>query len=311
MRIRRAKRRQGVARGGFALLAVLGVMTVAGSLVMLLLLTERDGVQVARNRVAQVRALWIARGCAAQARAMIGGALREDDPTQLWRSLDGLLEGQRFDGCRVGLHPSGMRIDANAVDGEALRSMAVTVGIPVATTDSLADALEDWRDGDDQPRPLGAERDWYRASGRIEPRNGPLESSEELQLLRGFADVPQLDSLLAVGDGRIWLTRAPAPVLAALPGFSPEAVDALLSLRSQVADAPVDPGMLAQRLGPGARELLSSQLQHLAALVSPDPESWTLTSEATSGLPPVAESVELRLVRAGRRAAVVNRREWP
>lgn len=303
--------RRGAARDGFALLAVLGVMTIAASLTMLLLLTGRDSVHASRNRVAQQRALWLARGCVAQARAMIDGALREGEAVQLWRKLDDLVENLPIDQCRLALDPSGRRIDVNDIDAASLRNMALALGIGSATADSLADALADWRDADDQSRPMGADRAWYRAAGMIESRNGPLRSSEELQLVRGFSDVPQLDSLLAVGGDRVWLTRAPAAVLAALPGFTPEAVNEVLSLRAQMTDAPIDLAVLAQRLGPDARAALTSQLQHLSSLVSAEPESWTLTSQANSGLPPILESVELRLVRAGRRAAVVNRREWP
>jgi general secretion pathway protein K len=307
----KARNRWQQPRNGFALLAVLSVMAVASVLAMLLMLAGRDGVQTARNRVAQARALWLARGCAAEARATIDGALRDEDPVQVWRRLDTLAAGNQLEGCQVTLRPSGMHLDANVVDAESLRRMAGVIGIRGETADSLAAALEDWRDGDDEARPLGAERDWYRASGMIEPRNGPLQSVEELKLVRGFEGVPQLDSLLAVGDGRIWLTRAPAPVIAALPGFTADAVDALLSLRSRTGDAAIDLGILAQSLGPDARQVLASQLQRLAGLVYAEPESWALTSESRSGLPPVKESVELRLVRAGRRAAVVNRREWP
>src|SRR5207253_5618250 len=51
----------------------------------------------------------------------------------------------------------------------------------------LADAIEDWTDTDDDPRPHGAERDWYRArTPPCIPRNGPFTSPAELALVRGI-----------------------------------------------------------------------------------------------------------------------------
>ncbi len=58
-------------------------------------------------------------------------------------------------------------------------------------TVELADAVLDWIDDDDQPRQFGAERSEYESLGvPYVPRNGPLESLEELQLVRGVT--PQL-----------------------------------------------------------------------------------------------------------------------
>jgi DNA uptake protein ComE-like DNA-binding protein len=49
----------------------------------------------------------------------------------------------------------------------------------------MAEAILDWIDSDDQPRPLGAEREYYSTlNPPYAPRNGPLGSIEELLLVR-------------------------------------------------------------------------------------------------------------------------------
>lgn len=53
-------------------------------------------------------------------------------------------------------------------------------------TDEIADAILDWLDSDDEPRELGAEVSFYSGlSPPYAPKNGPLETVEELLLVRG------------------------------------------------------------------------------------------------------------------------------
>jgi hypothetical protein len=51
-------------------------------------------------------------------------------------------------------------------------------------TDALADRILDFIDPDSEPREFGAEADYYASLG-IKPKNGPLESLEELVLVHG------------------------------------------------------------------------------------------------------------------------------
>ncbi|MEO8271380.1 MAG: hypothetical protein ABI557_16785, partial [Aureliella sp.] len=59
-------------------------------------------------------------------------------------------------------------------------------------TEDVADAILDWLDEDDEPRPLGAEFDDYylHLPNPYKPANGPIESIEQLLLVRGVT--PQL-----------------------------------------------------------------------------------------------------------------------
>jgi Type II secretion system (T2SS), protein K len=53
-------------------------------------------------------------------------------------------------------------------------------------TEDVADAILDWMDTDDQPREYGAEVDYYSGlNPPYAPKNGPLETVEELLLVKG------------------------------------------------------------------------------------------------------------------------------
>lgn len=55
-----------------------------------------------------------------------------------------------------------------------------------AMTEDVADAILDWVDADDEPREFGCERDFYaQLEPAYAPRNGQLETVEELLLVRG------------------------------------------------------------------------------------------------------------------------------
>lgn len=58
-------------------------------------------------------------------------------------------------------------------------------------TEDVADAILDWLDEDDEPREFGAEAEYYNGlSPAYSPRNGQIETVEELLLVRGVT--PQL-----------------------------------------------------------------------------------------------------------------------
>ena len=81
---------------------------------------------------------------------------------------------------RFGPSDEAARININVADEATLLKM------PNMTQD-LADCLLDWRDSDNDPRPRGAEQEYY--SGLPIPylvKNGPLMTVEELLLVKGF-----------------------------------------------------------------------------------------------------------------------------
>ena len=53
-------------------------------------------------------------------------------------------------------------------------------------TEEIADAILDWVDDDDEEREFGAEADFYSGlAPAYAPKNGPLDSLDELLLVRG------------------------------------------------------------------------------------------------------------------------------
>jgi type II secretory pathway component PulK len=92
-------------------------------------------------------------------------------------------------GVRYGLEDESARLNLNtlllldqAKSGQGAQALMMLPGM----TPDVADAILDWMDLDDTARQNGAERDYYSAlSPSYAPKNGPLESVEELLLVRG------------------------------------------------------------------------------------------------------------------------------
>lgn len=309
--IARAARR--VRRAGFALPAVLWVIVGVAAVTLAGTVAARDAVTTAQNRVDHVRGAWRAEGCLEIARGSVAVALGDGDRAAAgWQSLDSVLAaspGLRDAGCSVTARAAGAAIDVNAADAERLRRAFVVLGGGGAEADSLVDAVLDWRDADDEPRPLGAEAGWYGARHELPPRNAPIADVGELRRIRGMAAVTGFDTIFGVEPGRVPLGRAPLAVIASLPGFGDEAVARLAELRlrgQQTADLLAFSASLSRE----ARAALLARYPELVALVTTDPDAWIVTSTAAQGPRSVGATIEVRLVRAGARGAIVRRRTW-
>lgn len=95
-----------------------------------------------------------------------------------------------FAGYRFGLEDESARLNLNSIlvadarDPNAALGRTLLMGLP-GMTESIADAILDWLDEDNEPREFGAERDYYSSlSPAYEPQNGPLESIDQLLLVR-------------------------------------------------------------------------------------------------------------------------------
>ena len=88
----------------------------------------------------------------------------------------------------AGLALAGVDASSSGSSEEAVSSnIAVTLlmALPGMTEDT-ADAILDWIDEDEEARPYGAEAEYYNAlATSYSPANGPLQSVEELLLVRG------------------------------------------------------------------------------------------------------------------------------
>jgi general secretion pathway protein K len=294
-------------RKGFALLAALWVTVALSAMALAGLLVARDVVTGAQNRVTLMRGRWRAEDCLERARVVIDETIAERIVGG-WEGLDRIVAASpivKEAACEVTLVAAGNAVDLNVANGEQVVALLRAIGIAEPRADSMADALLDWRDADDIPRPLGAERDWYRAHDRFVPRNGPFADVRELRRVRGFEGLPDsiLSAVFTVEPGRIMWTRAPLAVLASLPGVGEEALTRIVELRTR-GIAVLDLNALANDLSPSARQALIDRYGDLSRLTTDRPDAWILTARG-------GYAVEVRLAPAGSRAAIVRRRTTP
>lgn len=125
---------------------------------------------------ARFRGVLISDGAAAELRARAAAV------APLWGS--DALEGGRF-----GLEDDSGRLNLNTVLVTEAREegagRAQLLALP-GMTESIADAILDWLDEDDQARSVGAERDYYTSlDPPYLPANGSLATIEQLLLVKG------------------------------------------------------------------------------------------------------------------------------
>ena len=88
----------------------------------------------------------------------------------------------------IAVKDEGGRIDLNQAPAPLLSGIFRAVGVDQKAADSYAARIVDWRDPDDKTSQNGgAEKDVYRAAGRVDgPRNGPFLHVGELALVMGI-----------------------------------------------------------------------------------------------------------------------------
>ncbi|HEX5180129.1 MAG TPA: hypothetical protein VFW04_12415 [Gemmatimonadaceae bacterium] len=305
-------------RRGFVLLAVLWVMVGVGAAGLSLALVARRAATAAHNRRALLVAGWAAEDCVNQSEAIIGDALRaaarSSGDSTVWEMLDRFSPEGTTTGpfvadtdCVADLRAAGMTIDVNTADKAALTRVFIAAGTAPFTADSLGDAILDWRDPDQVARANGAEASWYISHDRVPPRNAPLGDARELQRVRGLENFRGLERLFGVDSDRIVLDRAPLAVIASLPGLGDEALGRIAEIRARGGRV----GSLlafSASLSPNARDAVIASYPDVSRRATAEPDAWILTARGWSGVPRATEVVELRLVRAGQRAAIVRRR---
>lgn len=171
------------ADAGYALLAAIAAVAVFGYIAFAMLAAERGGLAGA-----------IAEGKRAQLSAAADGALvlaatrlsvREAGVAP-WR-IDGRPYRATIGAVDVVIRIEDERgkIRLNDLDDDQVRLLFESAGVQGRAVDELTDAFLDWTDGDDAPRPFGAEATAYAQSG-YRPRNGPFLTVGEIALIRGM-----------------------------------------------------------------------------------------------------------------------------
>ncbi len=280
-------------RRGSALLAVMWVLVALGLVAAGGLTATSLGGRASVNRITLRRAAWAAEACAAIALS------RYKDPLPLLR-LDSVDLGDEL-WCRMRVDDPGARLPLDAPDEAVLQQLL--------EAPARVDALLDWQDPDEQPRPHGAERPAYAAAGLPGPANRPFSAVGELRDVLGFAgaDSTWLEQMFSVGGtGRIDLATASSAVLDALPWFT--ASDRAIILATRRAGTPIaDWSDLLERSDPARRQQLGSLIPDLALRIVFRPEQLILHAEGRVGTSPLTAGVELTVIPDGRRLAIIRR----
>ena len=291
-----------MSRRGFALLAVLWTLTAVTVLTSAAIAAARLGSLTTRNRILLSRAGWAREACAEILQARWASS---PDPLSAVRRGGTMVRIDSVDlgrgtGCAATLDDPSTKLNLNVADRPALVTVLQPLVRRPAAVDSLVDALLDWRDPDQAPRPFGDE-----SSGN---RNGPLADVWELRYVRGFTDslVASLLPLLTTrGSGAINVNAAPTEVLATLPGMTEEAVRVLILHRGAAPLRNADE--LVGLLSPSARAtLLASYPEFVRAAVFAPTQ---LVATVTGGVrgTQLQARVTLTMVPVASRVAVIRR----
>ncbi|PKP94567.1 MAG: hypothetical protein CVT77_01620 [Alphaproteobacteria bacterium HGW-Alphaproteobacteria-16] len=190
---------------GYALVAAVASIAVFAAIALTVLSATRMGIDEVAAEHAQLQA-----SAAADAGVVLAlSGLMAGDATQRW-SLDGREHQLAFSDARlhVRIEDERGKVPIGALDEPMATRLLEEVGLDGDRLLIARDSLLDWTDGDDEPRPFGAESSYYKAAG-ILPSNGFLSSIEELGSIRGF-DVALVERI-----------RPIATAYTALAGFDP------------------------------------------------------------------------------------------
>jgi type II secretory pathway component PulK len=272
-------------RSGFALLTVLWAIVALGTVAGISATLARRGFHLTRNRIALAQAGWAREACVSILHARFGA-------DQQTRRVDSVDLG-RGAWCSATLLDPSAQLNVN---------LSSPVTLHAALGDSLAGALLDWRDADDDARPNGAEADWYREHRRPLPRNAPLASAGELRLVRGFEGIA-LDHFTTRGDGRINPAIAPHFLVRALPGVDEAVVAAIESRGRMIASLDA----LLSIVPPSARSGLLAHYSELQSLTTFAPTVLIAHVQGAVGSSTPRSSAWLTLMPVGDRLAVISR----
>lgn len=225
---------------GFALVAALWILVLVGAVSAAFLAAAQSQRRTVANAAESARARWAARAGLARATATLDRQLAGSGAARALRAAgDSLLRSEplRVNGVPVvaTLLDSRARVHLNRATRRELVDLLTALGVGRGRAQRLTAAVLDWRDPDTRRRPGGAERRDYAALGLpVRPRDGPFPSVGELKQVRGFAGRlfgRVRPYLTVIGDGRVNVNSAPAPVLAVLPVLDPEAGRVLVERR--------------------------------------------------------------------------------
>ena len=220
-------------RKGIAQLVVLWALLLLGTLAMSFSFSMRTEALAARNGLDAARAYYQARTGINRAIALLSFPVADN---VLLEPLVGKEDDASYE--TLIASESG-KIDINLVSEGTLKEVLRNGGLSQEDAGSVGDSILDWRDQDDMPRPGGAESAHYDSLPEpVKIRNGKLAAIDELLAIKGVTPDLYTRFLSRVftvhgGSPLVDVNAAPREVLLALPGFTAQAADALITQRRQ------------------------------------------------------------------------------
>jgi general secretion pathway protein K len=154
-----------------------------------------------------------------------------------WK-VDGTPQIFEFDGIKikVSIQDELGKIDLNQAEETAFINLLQSIGLDAGSATSLSDKIVDWRTATSLKHLNGAKEPEYRASGSaFLPRNGPFQSVDELLLVMDMTPeiFRRIEPALTVYSARQFINPqvAPREALLALPGMTPDLINATLADR--------------------------------------------------------------------------------
>lgn len=170
---------------GLVLVTVLWLMVILMAIVATVGRNSRLDTKVSLSTTEELRCKWACRAGIEKAIGVLYEDLRESDClTDLWSDNeedfnDIMLAGGRF---TVRAVDEASKLNINTATRGQLLALPNMV-------EDVADAIIDWRDKDDTPRPGGAEAGYYEnLQFRYVARNGPFRTIRELLMVKGVSE---------------------------------------------------------------------------------------------------------------------------
>jgi type II secretory pathway component PulK len=181
---------------GSVIIIVLWTIAIASIIVSSVQLFAYRQATIGREALDRIQARWAARAGLENTIATITRVTEKpedpDDAKELARQMWVVDKGQVGNAEYTIVHHSRGRDLGGPADEHAkfnlnnVNDRGLLLAFDDVTLDVL-DAIGDWMDEDDEPGPLGVERDFYLGTaGQYEPRNGALRTLGEVELIAGI-----------------------------------------------------------------------------------------------------------------------------